>query len=1063
VKAFLLAFVGALTAVTWANPIPFKRIFAPSDRPSNVYERPFRQGISLNGRWDFQPVANDLPAPVKDGWEKTKVKVPSPWNVNAFPVESRLGGDFRAFPSYPETWEKVQAGWLRRSFPVGVKTEGKRLILRFDAVAGDTRILINGKEVARHFDIFLPFEVDITDAVHRGENELLVGVRKASLTDVQGKYGRRTYQGGSMWGQAIAGIWQDVTLFIRPAVRVDEVFVKPEVAKGVLVAEVTLRNDSDSVRRVQVTGDVFSWVNQAGKSMLEAPEPTWALGAKALSLGPRSVVVPAHGSVTVDLSGNGSKLKPWAPGSPNLYTLACRIDRDLKTTRFGWRQLTFKGTKVLLNGRPLIMRGDSWHFLGIPQMTRRYAWAWFKTLQDAGLNAVRLHAQPYPSFYLDMADEMGILVLDETAVWASDGGPKLDDPGYWADTQRHLTDLIHRDRNHPSVFGWSVSNEVMAVVRNVFHAPKEVEEQADRMNGIWAAICRKEDPTRVWISADGEEDGNGQLPVSIIHYGDRSTMNRAIARSKPWGVGEAGPAYYGSPKQIAEMAKDSGAYLSFADRMRGVAKVSYESLKDQNELGGSYRSVFNLVWYGLKPLELGLADTTRPPTLSDGISFPPFVEGQPGVQPERLGPYCSTLNPGYDPRLPLYATWPLFDAIRAAAAGKEFAVTAPRPPILGSPPKTKIESVRVLAGPGSKLVGFLVELGVSVKETSLDLVLDGANPPGPEAKPVIESALASGRMIMVWGIDRKGLSGLNALLPRPLDLTPRVATSLNAASGDLTAGLSPASLYFSEIGSVSILNGGLGGPLMEKATVLLKASDTDWRRWNNQGETVKTAMILRSEREAKPGGAALAFTGFGGMQLILSSLALSDTAQATAMSRTIFRNLGIYLGDGLGPKNVLGLNGAVPHILSAGPFPEDSVDAALHHNRVRDEEAVVDGQPWLRLLSDGEGRFPFRQQAGASAAYASFWVYSPKSLDNLLLDPHLPTVGLLVDAVAGFQVWVGGKELTGPSSPLLFQTGWNHVLVKLVRDGSSLVNPSLRLTTNQPGFLGQLRISTTKP
>ena len=53
-------------------------------------------------------------------------------------------------------------------------------------------------------------------------------------------------------------------------------------------------------------------------------------------------------------------------------------------------------------------------------MTRRYPWAWYTALRDANCNAVRLHAQPFPSFYLDVADEMGILVLDESAMWASD-------------------------------------------------------------------------------------------------------------------------------------------------------------------------------------------------------------------------------------------------------------------------------------------------------------------------------------------------------------------------------------------------------------------------------------------------------------------------------------------------------------------------------------------------------------------------------------------------------------------------------------------------------------------
>ena len=84
-----------------------------------------------------------------------------------------------------------------------------------------------------------------------------------------------------------------------------------------------------------------------------------------------------------------------------------------------------------LNGEPYALHGDSWHFMGIPQMTRRYAWAWFTAIKGMNANAVRPHAQVYPRFYLDMADEMGICVLNETANWASDGGPKLDSDLFW--------------------------------------------------------------------------------------------------------------------------------------------------------------------------------------------------------------------------------------------------------------------------------------------------------------------------------------------------------------------------------------------------------------------------------------------------------------------------------------------------------------------------------------------------------------------------------------------------------------------------------------------------------
>lgn len=1034
----MLTMLGSLSVAVGANLIPFPRAFAPQEGKVAAIERPSRTEQCLNGSWDFQPVTNDLPAPIADKWETTKVKVPSPWNVNAFPVESRLGGDFRAYPSYPERWEKVQAGWLRRSFDVPMTRVGKRLILRFDAVAGDARVLINGKEVTRHFDIFLPFEVDITDAVKPGRNELLVGVRKASLTDVQGKYGRRTYQGGSMWGQAIAGIWQDVTLLSRPYVAVDDVFVKPDVAKGVLAAEVTLRNDSNAPRRVTLNADVRPWINRAGKSVLDAPEPKSELGKPVLSLDSpvKSLVLPPHQTLKVELSAKASGLKTWAPGSPNLYSLVCRVDGDVKTTRFGWRQLTFDGTKTLLNGKPLIMRGDSWHFLGIPQMTRRYAWAWFKTLQDAGLNAVRLHAQPYPAFYLDMADEMGILVLDETAIWASDGGPKLDDPGYWADTQRHLKDLIHRDRNHPSVFGWSVSNEVMAVVRNVFHAPKEVEDNADRMNGVWAAICRAEDPTRVWISADGEEDGNGQLPVSIIHYGDRSTMNRAIARNKPWGVGEAGPAYYGTPKQIAEMAKDPGAYLSFTDRMRGVAKTSYASLKDQNDLGGSYRSVFNLVWYGLKPLALGLTDTTRAPELTDGVSFPAFLENRPGVQPERLGPYCSTLNPGYDPRLPLYETWPLFDAIKAAAHDQPVNFDAPAYDFGKAKTDGAIRTVRLLSGPDSGLKTTLADLGIAVADDGKMLLIDGAKPPAAEAKATIDQALAEGGTVVVWGVDARTLPALNALLPKPLTLTPRAASSLTAERDPLTAGLSPAALYFSEANPFTVLPAGLDGPLLESAKVILRASDTDWRRWNGQGETVKTAMVLRSERETKPSGTALAVVQVGSGRLIVSGLAPFE-----ALERTIFANLGLAVQPGRGPRNMLHSDGALPAVLTLGPFADD-------FNGVGPDATFAEGaESWdhrWRRLSSLEGL--------TGVTYLGFWVYSPKDLSNLLLDPHLPNVGLAIGGDA--KVWVEGKLATGP---LLLRQGWSRVLIRVSG------KPTVRFTSSQPDYLEQLRVTTTAP
>lgn len=1096
--------------------VRFTRQFAPQDGLTAPAEKPYRAETCLNGSWQFQPIplppgfqrgrgqAPELPPPTAEGWEKTPIRIPSAWNANSFADHEGQAGDFRCFPSYPASWNGVQMGWLRRQFSVPPAWKGRRLILHFDAVAGAAQVFVNGKQVGEHFDIFLPFDVDITDAVKPGaDNELRVGVRKASLFDVQGRFGRRNYQGGSMWGQHAAGIWQDVTLTAAPQVRIGDVFVKPLVDQDTLEAEITVRNDTEKAAKVQIDESAFPWISEAGADVLSAPEPKWRLGkTAAFSASAAPIEVPAHGATVVTVRGKvGDRLKFWSPEAPKLYGLVCRVKgangkfEDVKYTRFGWRQITFQGSTVLLNGKPIVMKSDSWHFIGIPEISRRYAWAWYRALKDAHLNAVRLHAEPYPTLFMDVADEQGILVLDESAMWASDGGPKLDSPTYWSNTEAHLQSLILRDRNHPSVFGWSVSNEIEPVINNVFHGPKEMQDELVRYDTVWAGICRKYDPTRLWISTDGEGDAHGTMPTYVIHYGDASTMRRAVATNKPWGVGEAGPAYYGTPQEIARMSGDQGAYLSAYDRMEGVAKVSYDSLMDQRKYNAAYRSVFNLVWYALKPLPLGLSETTRPPQLTDGIFFPPFVEGKPGIQPERLGPYCTTLNPGYDPHLPLYQTWPLFDAIQDAQA---------EPPIEYKPKHAfaleagmakdsaagTIKSVPVLAGAGSTLAQALTDAGVTLAPVSNAgeaplLFLDGAHPPvGPVANQIVQHALAMGGTVFVWGANAATLPQLNALLPYPLALTDRTASSLVPGAADpLTSGLTPASLYFSELSPSTILSTGLGGPLVEKSRTLLAACDADWRRWNRQEEMTKTIMLYRSEQEAKPSGAALiSYTAGKGRLIVCNLPAAPATAQAAKLNRTLLGNLGLALGAGAANRNILDEKGSLTGALAYGYLRVASVEEGLAVSRITPNSgprittgAAQDDRSWVAVTSNPNGGLNLRtlQDGGgqqASVVYLSFWLYSPKALDNLLLDPHLPKLSLSLNAEAT-QVWLNAKPVqttaaSGSSQALLLllQQGWNHVLVKIVRPaGQRGGSPTLKLESSQPEYLTQIRGALEKP
>lgn len=1085
----------------------FAQVFAPSEGLVRPIERPYREDLCLNGAWQFQPIslpadfregetaAPTLSSPQSDSWETESVHVPSPWNVNSFADHQGQGGDFNCYPSYPKSWEQVRLGWLRKTFTVPGDWRGKNLSLHFEAVAGDAVVLVNGKELGRHFDIFLPFDVDMTDAVRFGAtNEVLVGIRKASLLDRKGKYGRRPYQGGSFWGQHIAGIWQDVYAVAAPRVRVADVFVRCDVDKDTLSVELTIQNDADEDIEAGVSAKAFPQTPNLDRSVLGAPVPSTNSGSEAvLALDTLSQRIPAHGSVTVILrEAVRGRLKPWDCTDPKLYGLVTTIHAhgsviDTKYTRFGWRQITFQGQQVLLNGEPLILRGDSWHFMGIPQMTRRYAWAWFTALQAAGLNAVRLHAQPYPAFYLDVADEMGILVLDETAIWASDGGPKLDDPGFWKDTERHLAALIRRDRNHPCVFGWSVCNEVRPIVRGVMRNPPGMMDVLVRYYSTWAGICRSLDPTRPWISADGDEDGEGKLPVYVVHYGGPDAMQRALASGKPWGVGEAGNAYYATPEQVAATNGDR-AYESFLGRMEGVAASSYESLIEQREHHASLRSIFNLVWYGLKPLPLGMKDLSRAPMAEDGIFFPRQTEGKPGVQPERLGPYCTTLNPGYDPTLPLYEEWPLFDAIHDASMepprGSKWTRRQVESGTAAVAKPARIVSAAVLGGAGSKLPLALKNMGVPLDRMagggeSQVVFVDGANPPDLAAQGMMERVWNGGGTVFVWGASAGTVSSLNALLPAPLSVSHRSAASLLPVTpSPTTSGLNPSNLYFANQRPPMICDVGLGGEIVARGRVLLEDCNTDWPRWNGQPEYAKTAMVLRSEREAKPSGVVLVELGAGTGRLLITSLSSTPrNVREEKINRTILANLGFELEPGLDSGKALLRSGVLTRALACGYLAAGEEPLIVHdlqRSAFRLNEAMR-GRRWRPVSQVGDSfdlaRLDLPGVASDAEVYFSFWVASPRSLEDLLLEPNLPQVNFHIRSIGTAELWLNEeqqklvreeKELSMIAQGLKLRAGWNHVLLRLTRTENHW-ELAARFTASDPGFLQQLDSALEKP
>ena len=1110
---FAMLVTNLVTAgVVGAAGFEFDRPFAPLPGLVKNEEKPFREEVCLNGIWQFQPMDTpegwtagkdappELTEPTADAWNATPIRIPSPWNMNAFDsFGASDGADYRSFPSYPAAWEKAEMAWLRREFKVPDGWEGRRLLLHFEAVSGECEVRVNGKVLARNSDKFLPFDVDVTDAVNfDGPNELLVGVRAMRFFNRPGRFGQFTHPTGAWWtgengAAGIFGIWQDVYLHALPRTSVSDVFVQPMLDAGELRVDVELYNTSAACD-VRVEARVVPWLPSGETDVLTAPEKRGEFGADvALRFAQAATArFAADGRQTLRLvQPVGDELKKWSPSQPNLYGLLVEVKSgdtviDRRMTRFGWRQFGFKGRQFALNGEVMRLNIELCHFFGVAHLSPRHAWAWFRMIKDCNINAVRLHAMPYPRFYLELADEMGILVHDETAIYGSHANFNLDEPVTWKRFGDHVERLVRRDRNHACVFGWSVENETLNALKIRTSEPKEHDAVRDRFAPLVDTV-RRLDPTRPWISSDGGKDWSAIYPVVLAHYGPGADYYRTYdSLGKPWGVTEATYLWGRMPSEVSRYNGER-AYESWRGRVEGMAFEVWDELVEKQikpfpEI--SVVSVYDVTYYGLWPQPLGLGDLTRPPTLDDGVRFTaPFVEGRPGIQPERLGPYSTMFNPGYDPGLPLYQPSPVFDAARAAYAPdrpQDFPrrlFENPDAPIQPGPPPAlvndgKILRVAFLGDASGVLFKSLDKAGVPLAPNSEDsaavLVVDlGSLPDSTAARAKIAKTLADGGTVLVWGVNPETLAAANTLLPESVRVAPRSASSLLPEGRDaLAAALRPSRCYFSEAADGRIImQYGIEGPLVEKGRTLLRAADINWQLWRDRMEPVKVAAAIRSEREAKPPAAALVEFSAGTGRLLVSSLeSATPTPSHVEFFRAMFIGLGVRL---LEPEAMTGglldENGFLTKALVLGPFAAASYEAALDQDFMGGETTLhpkpgqtAGGNTWHEMAAGADAVFQLNDlkndpEAATQAAYLSFWLFSPRSDDlmqgGVLLDHSQGAkVGFFAGSDDGAKIWFNGKPIheNRGKNPLTadqyrlaglsLEKGWNHFLIKVIND-----------------------------
>ncbi len=349
---------------------------------------------------------------------------------------------------------------------VGLEAD-ERALLRFESAGYGATIWLNGEEIGAHEGELVPFELDATDALLAGQANLLA-VRIVNpagepidglvLSEVPHSNKALPEQYRPGWGYNAGGITGEVVLHVEPATRLADVFVRAELATGVVLVEVRVAGPGGdgSDRGVGLELSVLVTEDRSGL----------AVTGTRLVLGGRHDGDVPDGFLRVSVQVPVDELRAWDLDDPFLYRVSVRLEPvqggaalDERTVRTGFRQLRVRDGWFELNGRRIYLRSTHTgnHYpIGQevppdPAMIRQdlvYAKA-------AGYNTVRFIASPAREDQLSFCDELGLMVYEETrASWLLADSPRMAEH-----FDRSFDELILRDRNHPSVVIWGLLNE----------------------------------------------------------------------------------------------------------------------------------------------------------------------------------------------------------------------------------------------------------------------------------------------------------------------------------------------------------------------------------------------------------------------------------------------------------------------------------------------------------------------------------------------------------------------------------------------------------------------------
>jgi len=436
-----------------------------------------RETQSLDGTWqiafDKENTGREARWHKKDTFSKLKnlrpIEVPSCWEL--------IEQDYEGVAFYGTRF-KVDEAW-----------KDKSVRLHFDAVNYIAEVWLNDHAIGRHEGGYAPFEFRIDDLLKFGAENFL-SLRVLGPIVAQNK----VIDGLGMndaphWRGAIAGgIWQSVRLVATGPVVVDDTFIIPSLKDNTAKIQLTLDNTEPKGRQVQVEISIHpSGADQAVATKSAAlqlrpgkNDATWSL----------QIPNPRH----------------WSPDNPHLYTARITVtgqgqQLDSDSVRFGMRELTIRNKRFELNGKPIYIKAAFFEglypnglaFPDSEEMARRE----IQLAKDADFNMIRPWRKPPPPMWLDLCDELGVMVVGGLPIECMKRWPTATPQMPWR-IENEVRSAILRDRNRACIVQWEIFNEIW-------------RPELRRLKHPASMLARQLDPSRLILDESGGFAGGANI------------------------------------------------------------------------------------------------------------------------------------------------------------------------------------------------------------------------------------------------------------------------------------------------------------------------------------------------------------------------------------------------------------------------------------------------------------------------------------------------------------------------------------------------------------------------